>query len=239
MMDVGYQISRRLFLALLGGVAFLPETAWPADEVPPLLDHFILGCNDLDGGINFVEENTGVRAAFGGVHPGRGTRNALLSLGKLRYLEIMAPDPEQHVTPHIPGLLELKEPRIVGWAVHTTDLDALATKAIAAGFAIEGPKDGSRFRPDGRILHWRSFQLKNVEGSPLPFFIEWASGTVHPSEDAPTGCTLLRFVVQTTHAVGLKESFRRLGVDITVEPGKQETLRAQLAGPKGQIALSS
>src|SRR5690348_8429093 len=124
------KIYRRFFLALLGSSALFPSIVWPAEDVPTLLDHFILGCNDLDHGIDFVEQNTGVRAALGGVHPGRGTCNALLSLGERRYLEIMAPDPAQHVTPQIPRLLELKEPRIVGWAVHTNDLDQLARKAV-------------------------------------------------------------------------------------------------------------
>jgi hypothetical protein len=189
------KIYRRFFLALVGSSALFPSFVWPADDVPILLDHFILGCNDLDRGIDLVEQNTGVRAAFGGVHPGRGTRNALFSLGERRYLEIMAPDPEQHVTPQIPRLLELAEPRIVGWAVHVTNVEKLAERLRFVSVPFEGPRPGSRQRPDGKTLHWKSLTLQDDQGGLLPFFIEWSADSIHPSADAPTGCRLTRFGV--------------------------------------------
>ena len=59
------------------------------------LDHLMWGARDLDAGVAFLEAKTGVTAVFGGVHPKRGTRNALLSLGKAQYFEILALDSAQ------------------------------------------------------------------------------------------------------------------------------------------------
>src|SRR6266481_9254075 len=151
----GY-VPRRAFIAIAGGALLAPHSLLSrqrrqqspepplVDQVPAMLDHILLGCNDLQRGIDFVEQHTGVRAAFGGVHPGRGTQNALLSLGTRRYLEIIAPDPQQHTdNPLAKHLLGLKEPRLVGWAAHPDDLQVLAAGLAKAGIAAEGPTPGS------------------------------------------------------------------------------------------------
>src|SRR5260370_901297 len=97
--------SRRSFLALTGGALAAPFFAWAEgaeedDEVPALLDHIILGSNDLDRGIDLVEEITGVRPALTAVHPGRGTPNALLPLAERPCLEILAPHARPPLSPH-------------------------------------------------------------------------------------------------------------------------------------------
>jgi hypothetical protein len=233
------EITRRRFLAVAGGTLVASFSLRGAEDVPVSLDHMVLGIDDLDRGIAFVEERLGVRAAFGGVHPGRGTRNALLSLGAERYLEIIAPDPKQSVQPQFLQLPHLHEPRLIAWAVHTGDIGTLAQRITAAGFSIQGPTDGSRARPDGKLLRWKSFRLDDDRGGLLPFFIEWSRDSVHPSVDAPSGCRLTRFFAVSPEPKELAAVCHRLEIEMAVERGEISQLRAHIGGPKGDYELSS
>jgi Glyoxalase-like domain len=231
--------GRRTFLACIAGAAVAPLLKGSTAEVPTLLDHFILGCADLDRGVDFVEQHTGVRATFGGVHPGRGTRNALLSFGERRYLEIMAPDPAQHIGPQIPRLRELKEPRIVGWAAHVDDMDQLIERLGKANLPYDGPRAGSRQRPDGKLLQWKTLTLKDDHAGLLPFFIEWNRDSIHPSVDAPKGCKLRRFVAVTPEQEDLLHAVSLVGLDLQVEISNDAALLATIAGSKGEFAVTS
>lgn len=235
-------ISRRAFLSCASGAIIAPRiwAAWPKiAEVPTLLDHVLLGSSDLERGIAFVEEHTGVRAAFGGVHPGRGTQNALLSLGERRYLEIIAPDPKQSSVEQYSIITKLEEPRLIGWAAHRDHLEKFAGQLRKEGIEFEGPQAGSRERPDGKVLHWKALRLKDDHGGLLPFFIEWSRDSIHPSVDAPKGCTLTRFEASAPETKGLLDAVSRLELDLHVQTLDHPSLLASLSGPKGQFSISS
>jgi catechol 2,3-dioxygenase-like lactoylglutathione lyase family enzyme len=233
------RLSRRGFLAGAGAVLAAPPLLFAQKEVPQMLDHILLGTKDLDAGIAYVERRTGMRAAFGGVHPGRGTRNALLSLGERRYLEIIAPDPQQPGAADTYGLQALDSPRVVTWAAHVQDIEETARQLRAAGIAFEGPNAGSRARPDGRVLHWRTLVLKDSHHGMLPFFIEWSADSVHPSVDAPQGCRLTRFEAATPDLAGLTKLFESAGLDVPVVDGKRAELRAAIVGNRGGFEIVS
>ncbi len=207
--------------------------------MPTGLDHIILGVDDLDRGVAWVEQLTAVRAIFGGVHPGRGTRNALLALGPECYLEIIAPDPQQPSPTWFTQVLTMRHPRLIAWAVHTSDLTALAPTAIAAGLPIDGPHDGARSRPDGKMLGWKLFHLRDDRGGLLPFFIEWSRDSVHPAADAPLGCHLERFQLQLPDAPELARVFHALSVEVRVEPGEKPLMLARITSPRGEVELTS
>lgn len=235
-------ITRREFVTIAGAAAAMPRTMFAAEKVPSMLDHLLLGCSDLDGGIAFVEKHTGVRPAMGGVHPGRGTRNALLALGPLHYLEVIAPDPAQTEAPkmraELPAMLKkLATPTLVDWAVHTSDIEGIAERWKKAGVAFQGPTPGSRARPDGKMLYWQTLNVLDDHNGLIPFFIQWSADTVHPSVDAPQGGTLESFAVVSPDSTTLGAEFDKLGIPVEVASGKTTHLRAKIVGPKGPMLL--
>jgi catechol 2,3-dioxygenase-like lactoylglutathione lyase family enzyme len=237
--------NRRQFLALSATAWLAQNMTWATELFPAALDHVIIGCSDLDGGIRFVEGHLGVRAAFGGVHPGLGTANALLSLGDRHYLEIMGPDPNaKDLAPEyaaeVAQLKALTSPRLVGWAVHRDDLDQFAQRLSVEGVATDGPTAGSRRRPDGKTLRWKTLALKSDPDNLLPFFIEWESSSIHPSQDAPAGCRIDSFAVAHPEPDAFRAQLKQLELTgLQVGPGAAPELRLRLASAKGTLTITS
>jgi hypothetical protein len=202
-----------------------------------VVDHLIVGCRDLAHATGVIEAATGVRAAAGGTHQGKGTRNALLSLGTLRYLEIIAPDPEQPRLEWFRGIGEISEPRLIGWAASAGDIGAVAQHLRAAGIAFTGPHAGSRIRPDGAKVSWRTVVPEDDAHGLLPFFIEWDAGSINPSTDAPAGCELVGFDVIYADAARWSAAATALGIDLPATLGASPRLHATIKGPFGTIVL--
>jgi hypothetical protein len=202
------------------------------------LDHLLLGVPDLDEGIAFVERLTGVRAVVGGSHPGRGTRNALTALSGRQYLEIIAPDPDQDVES---PLATLDSPALVQWAALTDDIDSLADRLRAAGFETSGPRPGSRRRPDGRVVTWKTLGLPPTFAragiDPMPFFIEWDPTSVHPSEDSPSAGELVSVEFHHPGADALRQAFEGIGIDANVCAAETARLVAAIRTPAGVVTL--
>lgn len=233
------------FCAAAGASGLFVSSLRSAERSTPAVsavDHLLLGVSDLDRGIAWVEKTTGVRAAIGGSHPGMGTRNALLSLGGRRYLEIIAPDPAQTAFNFRIDLRKLSEPRLITWAAATRDIGDIGMKARGAGLAVVGPEPGSRERPDGKVLRWKTLSVKVdliADGvDPIPFFIEWAPDSLHPSQDSPEGCEILAFEVTHPKRADVSGILAKVGIDAGVKFGQPALLRASLRTPKGAAKVA-
>ena len=146
------------------------------------LDHVLFAVDDLAQGARWFEEQRGLASVVGGSHPGWGTANRIVPLGDA-YLELIAveDDAAAAASPFgrwVAGAARA-EPRPLGWAARTGELDA-----VAARLGLEAVP-GARTRPDGSTLRWRLAGIEQAAGDgALPFFIEWEPGTALPGEAA-------------------------------------------------------
>jgi hypothetical protein len=200
------------------------------------IDHILLGIDDLQKGIAELERLTGVRAVFGGAHPGRGTQNALIALGGEHYLEILAPNPEDS------GIAESREElgklttlTPIGWAARTHDMAALERDLRSRGVEIGEIRPGGRNLPDGSRLAWKTLGFPPSASSLLPFFIEWDPAGAHPSSTSPEGCRLTGFALESPAPEALREPLRAAGLQVEVREGKESRFRVSLACPQGNV----
>jgi hypothetical protein len=208
-------------------------------ELP--IDHVLVGIDSLERGIALLREATGVTAAIGGVHPGRGTRNALLSLGDGPYLELIAPNPAE---PSAEALARaratyaaMSTPTPFSFAVLSRDADADSARLASRGLKAGAIRPGSRVRGDGVTLRWRTFDPTGDARAWMPFAIEWGAGTPHPSRESPGGCRLVELRVHTPSADSARALLARAGIGIAVEAAAAERMTLTLDCPAGRVRL--
>ena len=203
------------------------------------IDHLVWAAPDLERAIDELQARTGRRALVGGAHPGAGTRNAVLGLGRRAYLEILAPDPAQAaVATPAAELSKLAGPVLHTFAVATERLDRVAVKLEQAGLPHAGIIPMSRRLPTGRLVRWRLLVPAGHAYGPLaPFFIDWGDSP-HPSEEADQGCRLAALALRHPEAWSLGPLLERLEVEVKVEAGPAE-ISAELDTPRGKVRLSS
>lgn len=210
-----------------------------------VIDHLVYATPDLHATIDHFEAILGVRAVIGGSHIGRGTWNALLSLGDGTnagpYLELIAPDPAQP-EPELPrpfSVDSVSSPRLVTWAVRTNDLNSIAAIARTRGYDPGPATSMQRETPAGEMLSWRLTQPPIDGGGLIPFIIDWGT-TMHPSLSAPRGVQLIAFeattpvgedsVAAAIDALGLKSS-------LVISRASRIRLTAHLVGPAGELTI--
>jgi Glyoxalase-like domain len=198
------------------------------------VDHVILGIDDLARGIEQFAALTGVTPKFGGVHPGRGTQNALVSLGDGHYLEILAPvtagasdDPRTRYPDLTPA----------GWAIGTRDIQRVVAQMGSAGFHVQGPVPGSRRTPDSTLLQWRTASTTDLQASYAPFIIEWQASTTHPSRSSPNGCRLAALELSDPKPEQLRKYLRAIGYTTQVSVADKTAMRVTLDCPHGRITF--
>jgi len=93
-------------------------------------------------------------------------------------------------------------------------------------------------RPDGKTLRWRAFSLKKDFDGVLPFFIEWDRSSIHPSQDAPSGCTLQHFFIESPVVEEVRSVAAKLGLEAEIKRAKAPALHARIIGKNGAFEIT-
>lgn len=203
------------------------------------IDHLVYATPDLNQGIQKIERLLGVQPVPGGRHPKWGTRNAILSLGHHIYLELLAPDPDQHEFEgqRLFDVDKLSKSRLLTWVAKSNDLEELVDRASKAGLDLGEVSEGSRKRPDGSVLTWRlTDPYKIAYDGILPFFIDWGK-TPHPAESAPSGCVLESFYGEGPEPDCIQESLTALGIELETKQSARPGLVATIRASRGVVEL--
>jgi hypothetical protein len=203
-----------------------------------MLDHLVLAVPDLARSVQSFTQRTGVAPAPGGSHPGLGTANFLVGLGGQSYLEIIGPDPDQP-EPDQPRPFRIDavgEPRIVTWAMRSTDLDAQIARARHGGFDPGDARAMSRRTPAGDLLAWRLTMPRLDLGGLVPFLIDWGD-TPHPASRGLPELPLLEWHASHPDPGSVRPALAALGAELQVEAADRAGLTAVIEGRHGPVRL--
>ena len=136
------------------------------------IDHVVIGVPDLDLGIE-TYTRLGFNVYAGGVHPGRGTHNAI-SLNEDDYLELLSGrDPDQYraAAGATGGLIDFIAAGggLRHVVVASDDLAADVEAMRGRGVDVSGAIEGSRRTANGVELSWRVAALGGQHPLPVVF----------------------------------------------------------------------
>ncbi len=136
------------------------------------IDHVLLAVPDLDGAGAMLLDEHGLGSVEGGRHTGWGTANRVVPLGDRQYLELVGVVDETEATASAFGsavrALVEQGGGLLGWCVEVDDADGHAERL---GLSVI---EGSRRRPDGVTLSWRTAGVEAAMAEQWrPFFLEW------------------------------------------------------------------
>jgi hypothetical protein len=215
-----------------------------ADGIETTLDHLVVAAATLAQGVEYVRDVLGVELSGGGAHEAQGTHNRLLRLGRDRYLEVIAIDPDgkppsrprwfELDTPRLQAALA-ERPRLLTWVARTTDIAAAAASAPAALGGIRPMSRGP--------LRWHITLTDDgslPEGGLVPPLIQWDTDP-HPASALPdAGCELLELAAVHPDPERVHRALQPLALDhwLRIARGSQSGLTARIRTPSGVKALA-
>jgi len=172
----------------------------PGPAIALKIDHASI-CGSALAPMESAFTDAGLPTEYGGPHATGGTHMALLGFEDGSYVELIAPQNAGAVALREPwGKAMANDAGPCAWAVGSDAIDRDVRRFASLRIATHGPDPGSRTKPDGSVIRWKTAAVgKGIRGATLPFLIEDVtprSSRVRPSPGAAkTGITGIRAVV--------------------------------------------
>ena len=204
------------------------------------IDHIVYTVPNLAVAMDWFEEISGIRPAFGGYHTTQGTKNAVINLGNSRYLELLAADDNNKdiPPPRWMGVDFLEKAQMTRWSLKSTDLpkDSVILQAYQQEMGrIEG---GQRKTTSGSLLTWEMIMpLAAPEVEVLPFMTDWQHSAVHPTAAMPEQCELISMAFTHPTPDLLQPTLVKLGLNLDLVQGATIGIKAKIKCPNGIIEI--
>ena len=206
------------------------------------IDHFAIGADTLEQGVEAMKSALGVEVPRGSKHDAMSTHNCVMQAGNESFIELLAIDPDAPAPGRVRWFslddtttqARLKQrPRALCWVVNTDDLDAvIAASPIDLGEIVDFQRGDRTWRltvpRDGHL----------PEGGLLPAFIEWSPGP-HPSTgQQDLGVRLKEVRIITPDPTRMQSLFEALHIEhlATISEG-ESSLAFVLDTPTGQVTI--
>ncbi|MEM0987098.1 MAG: VOC family protein [Pseudomonadota bacterium] len=163
------------------------------------IDHIVLVCPDLEGGIAAYETLLGRPVDWRSVNDADGTSTALFRVENTA-LELMAPHGHGPVGARLADIIAENGPGLASLAFSTADLDETHRVLGRRGLAPSDITAGEGTDPrTGRALHWRRFRCgDNATGGLRTFVITERSKAITPTGAGAAAVNALdHFVIGT------------------------------------------
>lgn len=196
-------------------------------------DHFVILVNDLNASIE-TYLRLGFDAQPGGDHPSFGSHNALVAMADGTYLELVA-----FKNPALAAqgfwrdgvrILRFRE-GFAGFILLSNDLLHDVEHLRARGINITDPNPGSRTRPDGQTVQWRTALIDGTATGMMPFLIQDETPRTLRIEPARQGlgarARVNQIVIATNQPESAREKYRAL---LDTEPKRVKNIGGDVEG---------
>lgn len=186
----------------------------------------------------------GVELLDGGIHPRFGTRNMLLPLDGLQYVEVVEvlDHPASDKAPFGQAVRARSEAGggWLGWVVSVEDIGPLEERLGRSAVV------GNRHRPDGVELTWKQLGLKGLMSDPqLPYMVQWTiEDALRPGADKPSPVSIAGLQIagdpsRVTEWLGtdVGEPLSDLEVDWVAPRGTPGLLAVDFATASGPVRI--